>query len=587
MGQSLDAYDGIAYGVTGANTGLLPGGDGGFGWRGSWLGPGVDGLLSWWPLDASVRDAGSFRAHGVMTNGDYILQAPAGSVWSTHSFAMLSNRRSSIDFSAHAHKFDGLMRGSITFWVRSTRQGLLMAMFSASNRTSKKNLQLNFRNGLITYDVTGDLPSQNSITTGTDISDGFWHHVALTVDAAGVATIYLDGAFETTGHQGFFSHVLDVDSVWLGRLQLTNPSRFFQGDIDDLAIWGSVLTAAEVQALAALPPPLVQVAPVANGPVVASESLASPAFPSAAYGTLGFDAVGNRVSEMDGNSAARALRTQIDLSVDRDYYVSCLLRRGSAAPGAGFEVHFTDETGPHCRFGWDSSGQWIAGFDQITRGVPAMLATSYFAVFKISARASAADTAYLRVYAPSETVGATEPTTWTIVHGSETVSNKMRVLWLAQTGSGARVGVDEIRLGKTWESVTSLGYGTGCLGAVIGKSNRPAIGSSDFAVELNGASPGQSAFSSIGGSRTLWGALPLPFDLTAAGAPGCSVLASFDLTVPTVTDGAGLASITLPVPNQTALVGRAMYAQWASVDAAGTNPLPLAFSNAMEIAFEQ
>jgi hypothetical protein len=116
---------------------------------------------------------------------------------------------------------------------------------------------------------------------------------------------------------------------------------------------------------------------------------------------------------------------------------------------------------------------------------------------------------------------------------------------LVPIGSGAAVDVDELRMGWSWESVTSLGYGKGCLGSKIGKANRPAIGSNDFSVKLSGASPNQAAFLAIGGSRVVWAGLPLPFDLTAIGAPGCRVLASFDATLPTATAATGAASITL------------------------------------------
>ena len=40
------------------------------------------------------------------------------------------------------------------------------------------------------------------------------------------------------------------------------------------------------------------------------------------------------------------------------------------------------------------------------------------------------------------------------------------------------------------------------------------------------------------------------------------------------------------MPAAPALVGRRLYLQWVSVDAAQTHPLGLAFSNAMEVAFE-
>jgi len=64
-------------------------------------------------------------------------------------------------------------------------------------------------------------------------------------------------------------------------------------------------------------------------------------------------------------------------------------------------------------------------------------------------------------------------------------------------------------------------------------------------------------------------------------------LASFDVTIPAVTDAAGGASVTLTIPNLSTLVGSSLYTQWASVDANLTNRFPLAFTDGMELLFEK
>jgi hypothetical protein len=218
---------------------------------------------------------------------------------------------------------------------------------------------------------------------------------------------------------------------------------------------------------------------------------------------------------------------------------------------------------------------------------PLLPATTYFAVFKISAGATADDAVSLKVYSPTQTVDAAEPATWTVAYGGESHGTRLNILRLSRITAGSLIEVDEIRVGRTWESVTAAGYGEGCLGASIGRSNRPAIGSSDFTVRLQGGSANQPAFLALGGSRSRWGALALPFELTPLGAPGCRVLASFDATLPAATGGTGTASLTLPVPAQPSLLGQVLYLQWAAVDAARTNRLGLAFSDGLEAAIER
>lgn len=574
------------YGVTGANGAILPGRQGGFGWNRGWLGPHLNGLLSWWPLDGNASDAGPFDADGIMLDGLWVTERPPNLVWSIQSFHTKGYLKGRVDFSAHADKFDTLMRGSISLWMKTDKAAPIMVLFGCANRSSFKSMQLFVRNGIVHYDVYGDLPAENIIVGRTFVADGFWHHIVLTCDSNALTSLYVDGFLESSGIEGFFSHVFRMNGMWIGRLHFVNSTRHFDGEIDDLAIWGDVLTPTQVQTLASLPPALIPTAAAQNGPALAVESLATGARPNGAFGTFGFAPVGNRISNDTNNTAVRVLTNSVNLAADNTRYISCLLRLENPIPNASFEIQLSDRTDVHCRFGWNDADRWIAGFQFTSVGESVLPGTTYFAVCKIASSNASPDTISLKVYKPGEVVSATEPTAWTVVHGSESLGNKLNALWLRRTVGGSLVEVDELRLGKTWESVTRVGYGSGCLGASIGRSNSPVVGSNNFAVHLTGASNNQSAFLSFGGSRTTWSSLPLPFDLAAIGAPGCSVLASFDAALLTATGGSGAATITLPVPAEPALVGETVYLQWASIDALRTNRLALAFSDAMEVTFE-
>ena len=72
--------------------------------------------------------------------------------------------------------------------------------------------------------------------------------------------------------------------------------------------------------------------------------------------------------------------------------------------------------------------------------------------------------------------------------------------------------------------------------------------------------------------------MALPFDLTPLNAPGCSILASGDILLPTRTDATGAATVTLELPNTPALVGVVFHNQFAVVDPPA-NGLGLAWSN--------
>jgi len=590
--QTIVDYDGLSYGATGAGTVVLHGQDGGVHWKTPWLGVPHSQLLSWWPLDATATDAGPFDSDGILSNASYALIS--GGAWSTHSVQMDPAQRPQIDLSAHVSKYDLLMRGSISAWVKTPSPALDMVIIGGANKSTRNKIDLRVETSVLRFDVDGELPSSGAVRGTTNIADDKWHHVAVTVEADGFARIYVDGQFEAEGQQGFFGSVFGMTGLWIGRNEFYGTWGHFKGNIDDVAIWGSVLTPVEVQQLAALPPGLVLGAAADLGPTLKGESLATATYPSSAFGTMALSPVGNRLSESTGLPAARGLSRIFDLNADRETYISCLVRR-SGLSGSGCEIQLTDETGAHLRFGWDDQLNWIAGFDLSLQGPQMPSDTTYFVVCKVAASLIANDQLSFKVYAPNESVHPDESALngvgpgidqWTIQH-QENRSNGLNALWIRPTGAvGGTVEVDEIRIGPTWESVTRLGYGSGCLGTSIGRSGRPGLGET-FDVILSDASPSQLAFLNLGASRTVWRGLPLPLDLTAAGAPGCSVLASFDVTLSTTIDATGVASVSLPLPSSSSLIGQLLYLQWASVDAARTNPLPLAFSDAMELVFEK
>ncbi len=124
-------------------------------------------------------------------------------------------------------------------------------------------------------------------------------------------------------------------------------------------------------------------------------------------------------------------------------------------------------------------------------------------------------------------------------------------------------------------------FGKGCgptsRGApIIGASLAPLLGR-NFDVTVTNARPSTAALLAMGASNSRWGAISLPFDLTPLGAPGCSVLVSFDLLLPVATSTAGAATVRLTIPNNQALLGFRFFDQWTVLDPSA-NPLGMAFS---------
>jgi hypothetical protein len=110
-------------------------------------------------------------------------------------------------------------------------------------------------------------------------------------------------------------------------------------------------------------------------------------------------------------------------------------------------------------------------------------------------------------------------------------------------------------------------------------TGRPVLNTT-FSVDLSKAKASTGAVLVFGVSKTLWGAIPLPWDLTMIGAPGCSLLSSVDLILAVATDASGNAKIPLSIPNSSSLNGLRWFNQYAVIDP--VNALQLVFSNGGE-----
>ncbi|MBI5853345.1 MAG: S8 family serine peptidase [Planctomycetes bacterium] len=110
---------------------------------------------------------------------------------------------------------------------------------------------------------------------------------------------------------------------------------------------------------------------------------------------------------------------------------------------------------------------------------------------------------------------------------------------------------------------------------------RPAIGTS-LDLALGQARSNAPAVMVLGASDSSWLGGGLPYPLAALGAPGCSLLASTELSVSAPTDQTGAATFILPLPNQSALIAALFHTQCLVVDPAA-NPLGLAVSNAIRV----
>ncbi len=136
-------------------------------------------------------------------------------------------------------------------------------------------------------------------------------------------------------------------------------------------------------------------------------------------------------------------------------------------------------------------------------------------------------------------------------------------------------------------------FGTpACVGSngnpTISITGTPMIGGSHTVGLANGPAT-QLALLHIGFSNTTWLQAGLPLSLVPlGGGPGCSILASGELTALVTTDQLGAASVPVRLPNLSVLVSGSLYHSWILVDpTAPSNPLGITTSDGAALTIGQ
>lgn len=133
---------------------------------------------------------------------------------------------------------------------------------------------------------------------------------------------------------------------------------------------------------------------------------------------------------------------------------------------------------------------------------------------------------------------------------------------------------------------TVTAFGAGCPGSAGMPQLQPLAGSlpwigSTLQIDLQNL-PWlifRAPFGLAGFSNTQWGSIPLPFDLTPIGMPGCQAFVDGQNIVPLV-NNFGLARWSIPIPYSPYLVGVDLYLQGLLVDP-GVNAFGMVDSNAL------
>lgn len=157
------------------------------------------------------------------------------------------------------HAFERTDSFSVSVWAKWTATG--PTNYTMIGKMSDPTL---YRGWAMRANATGEVQvylindnsttNQISVQTTAKYNDGVWHHVTFTYDGSSTAAgvkIYVDGALQakTTNTDALSGTIVSTDELRLGARKTTGNETYFNGNLDEAAVYNKTLSAAEVSAI--------------------------------------------------------------------------------------------------------------------------------------------------------------------------------------------------------------------------------------------------------------------------------------------------------------------------------------------------
>ncbi|HLF71355.1 MAG TPA: LamG-like jellyroll fold domain-containing protein [Dehalococcoidia bacterium] len=212
-------------------------------------------LAGHWALNelagVTAADSSGLGYHGTLVNG------PAWRAGRVDGALRFDGADDRVDLPSQS--IDRLGNLSLAFWLQTTSTSPLRSIVSAANATNDNEFSVFVINGTTVRLHTGETAGSYVEWSVPSLPNGAWHHIAIVRDAsADKATLYFDGAAVATRNTTLSALEVDANGFVLGQEQDTvganfDPNQAFAGSLDDVYVFGRLLTAAEIGNLAAVP----------------------------------------------------------------------------------------------------------------------------------------------------------------------------------------------------------------------------------------------------------------------------------------------------------------------------------------------
>jgi hypothetical protein len=148
------------------------------------------------------------------------------------------------DFSLNASE------GTVSAWIKSTNTSAFQ-MIIGKTTGGAGNDQLQFRTESTTGKVRVTLFYSGGYTildSTATVLDGNWHHVAFTYSSSGM-NIYIDGSASGSNTTNVTPLSTSTESFMIGARKISAPNSFFNGEIDEVAVFDSKLSSCDIKGI--------------------------------------------------------------------------------------------------------------------------------------------------------------------------------------------------------------------------------------------------------------------------------------------------------------------------------------------------